>query len=301
MAADTGSAVRRFISAIAFAAMLVVVLGAAGCGQRFDRDAAGDAPAPADLAAAALAALEDAGSAHFVADVKSKAPGGALGGPALALHFEGDASRNALDAEGSVSFGFGTLSGRILVGDHDLFIQFMDEWYGEHHGLIDAVAEARKEQDGKLWNELATPDGLRRNFDSLFVGDVGEGAPIDGVATWRFEGRINPDGIITLAERFGEPTPPDEAEMIRKAAPGSKFVLVVGQDDRLPRRLELSMHVSSEDLGKTQNGGYGNIVSGEDFTSSLVLSDFGKRVEIDPPADFKPLDELFSQLFSGFG
>jgi hypothetical protein len=89
--------------------------------------------------------------------------------------------------------------------------------------------------------------------------------------------------------------------MIRRAAPGSKFVLVVGQDDRLPRRLELSMHVSSEDLGKTQNGGYGDIVSGEDFTSSLVLSDFGKRVEIDPPADVKPLDELFSKLFAGFG
>ena len=291
---------RRFISAIAFAAMLVVVLGAAGCGQRFDRDAAANAPAPADLAADALSALEDAGSAHFVADVRSKSPGGALGGPALALHFEGDASRNALDAEGSISFGFGTLSGRILVGDHDLFIQFMDEWYGEHRGIVDAVAEAREEQDGKLWNELATPDGLRRNFGLLFAGEVSEGAPIDGVATWRFEGRINPEGIITLAERFGEPTPPDEAEMIRKAAPGSKFVLVVGQEDHLPRRLELSVHASSEDLGKTQASGYADIVSGEDFTSTLVLSDFGKRVEIDPPADFKPLDELFSQLFSGF-
>src|ERR1700752_551810 len=163
--------------------MLVVVLGAAGCGQRFDRDAAANAPAPPELAAAALAALEDAGSAHFVADVKSKAPGGALGGPALALHFEGDASRNALDAEGSVSFGFGTLSGRILVGDHDLFIRFMDEWYGEHHGLVDAVSEAKKEQGGKLWSELATPEGLRRNFDLLFVGEVTQGEPIDGVAT----------------------------------------------------------------------------------------------------------------------
>jgi hypothetical protein len=292
--------VRRFISAIAFAAMLVVVLGAAGCGQRFDRDAAANAPAPADLAADALSALEVAGSAHFVADVKSKAPGGALGGPALALHFEGDASSHAIDAEGSISLGFGTLTGRILVGDHDLFIQFMDEWYREHHGLVDAVAEARKEQDGKLWNELATPDGLRRNFDLLFTGEVGEGAPIDGVATWQFEGRINPEGIITLAERFGEPTPPDSAEMIRKAAPGSRFVLVVGQEDHLPRRLELSLHVSSEDLGKTQANGYANVVSGEDFTSTLVLSDFGKRVEMDPPADFKPLDELFSQLFSGF-
>jgi hypothetical protein len=39
----------------------------------------------------------------------------------------------------------------------------------------------------------------------------------------------------------------------------------------------------------------------ENFTATLELSEFGKRVEIHPPADFKPLDELFEQLFSGFG
>jgi hypothetical protein len=55
--------VRRFFSAIAFAATLVVVLGAAGCGQRFDREA-GNAPAAADLAADALTALELERSVH---------------------------------------------------------------------------------------------------------------------------------------------------------------------------------------------------------------------------------------------
>jgi hypothetical protein len=60
---DIRRAVRRFIPAIAFFATLVVVLGAAGCGERFEREA-GSAPAPADLAADAFAALHDAGSAH---------------------------------------------------------------------------------------------------------------------------------------------------------------------------------------------------------------------------------------------
>jgi hypothetical protein len=38
---------RRFISVIAFAATLVVVLGAAGCSQRFERNAARTPPLPA--------------------------------------------------------------------------------------------------------------------------------------------------------------------------------------------------------------------------------------------------------------
>ena len=290
---------RRFVSAIVFAATLVVVLGAAGCGQRFEREA-GNAPAAADLAADALVALEDAGSAHFVADLESKSPQGVLGGEGLALHFEGDASKDALDAEGSISFGFGTLSGRVLVGDHELFIQFMNQWYRDHHGLADVVEEARKEQDGKVWNELATPEGLRRNFALLFDGDVKEGPAIDGVATWQFEGRLDADGIVSLSERFGEPTTAEETELIRKVAEASKFVLVVGQDDHLPRRVELAVHVEPEDLGQMENSGYANIEGAENLTSTLVLSDFGKRVEIDPPAEFRPLDELFSQLFSGF-
>jgi hypothetical protein len=290
---------RRFVSAIAFAATLVVVLGAAGCGQRFEREA-GNAPVPADLAADALAALEDAGSAHFVADLKSTPPEGLLEDGALTLHFEGDASKDALDAEGSVSLGFGTLRGRILVGEHDLFIQFMNQWYRDHHGLADVVEEARKEQDGKVWSELGTPEGLHRNFDLLFDGEVSEGPAIDGVATWRFEGRIDADGIITLSKRFGEPTTAEEAELIRKAADASKFVLVVGQDDHLPRKLELSVHVAPEDLGEMQNSGYANIEGAENFTSTLVLSDFGKRVEIEAPTEFKPLDALFEELFGGF-
>jgi hypothetical protein len=292
--------VRRFISAIAFAATLVVVLGAAGCGQRFDRDA-GNAPAPADLAANALEALEDEGSAHFVADLKSEAPQGVVGGgDAFSLHFEGDASGHVLDTEGSVSFGFGTLSGRVLVDDHELFVQFLNQWYREPQGLADITEKAKMANDGQVWNKLATPVGVRQTFDLLFDGAVSEGPAIDGVATWRFQGQLDAEGIITLAKRFGQPVPPDEAAIIRTAAAASKFVIVVGQDDRLPRRLELSVHVKPEDLNQMQNSGYANIEGAENFTSTLVLSEFGKRVDIDLPTDFKPLDELFSQLFSGF-
>ena len=73
----------RFASALAFLAALVVVVIAAGCGQRFN-GSAGEAPAPADLAANALQTLESKGSAHFVADMKTGL--GTEGGFGLTVH-----------------------------------------------------------------------------------------------------------------------------------------------------------------------------------------------------------------------
>jgi hypothetical protein len=290
--------VRRFISAIAFLAALFVVLGAAGCGERFEREP-GDAPASGDLAADALAALEAAGSAHFVADLR--------GGSAerqvpfqISIHVEGDALRDALDAEGSVSFGGASLSGRVLVGQHDFFVQFMEQWYGEHQGLVDALKEAQADDHGRVWNEFATPEGLRRNFDQLFNGEVKEGPAVDGgPSTWQFEGRLDSEGVIEFAKRFDAAPTDREEEMFAKVAEATKFVLVVGQEDHLPRRVEFSVNLSAKDLKEMQDSDSGTLGGAENFTATLELSEFGKHVEIRPPADFKPLDALFENLFAG--
>jgi hypothetical protein len=290
--------VRRFLSAIAFVVMLAAVLGAAACGQRFER-APGAAPAPGDLAADALHALEAAGSAHFVADIKTRASGDGL--PPFSVHLEGDASTTALDATASVSFGAGTLNGRLMVGEHAFFIQFMDQWYGEDDegGLVDAFEEAKKEHDGEVWNELATAEGLRRNFGELFDGEVIEGPVLDGVATWQFEGRLNADAIAEFARRYdAQPTDREEQEL-RLAAEASRVVLIVGQDDHLPRKLEFSVELSDEALRELEGSSSMGFAQAQSFTSTLELSEFGKPVELEPPADFKPLDELFENLFSG--
>jgi hypothetical protein len=290
--------VRRFISAIAFVAALFVVLGAAGCGQRFEREP-GNAPASADLAADALAALEAAGSAHFVVDLKSGSADSQVPFQ-ISLHFEGDASKDALDAEGSVSFGAGSLRGRVLVGEHDFFVQFMNQWYGEHHGLVEALKEAKRDDNGRVWNELATSEGLRRNFDQLFDGEVKEGPAVDGgSATWQFEGRLDPEGVIEFAKRFDAQPTDREEEMFAKVAEATTFLLVVGQDDQLPRRLEFSVNLSTEDLKEMQESDSGTLGGAENVTATLELSEFGKQVEIHPPADFKPLDALFENLFAG--
>jgi hypothetical protein len=289
--------VRRYASAIAFLVMLTAVLGAAGCGQRFDRGPE-DAPAAEDLAADALAALEAKGSAHFVIDVR--ATQGADFPPEVSLHLEGDASATAVDAKGSIDFGIGTLSGRVLVGEHDFFIQFMDQWYGEHgQGVAEAMEDAKREHDGAVWNDLATPDGLRRTFGELFEGEVGEGPVVDGVATWQFEGRLDADGVAAFARRYEADLTDRDEYMLDKLADATRFLLVVGQDDSLPRRLEFSVELSAEDLREMEEGGSGPFESPATFKAMLELSEFGKSVEVQAPDDFEPLEALFEELFSG--
>jgi hypothetical protein len=290
--------VRRFISAIAFLVALVVVLGAAGCGQRFDR-APGNAPRAADLAADALQALEEKGSAHFVADLKT-GPTSESESASVSVHLEGDASGQAVDAEGSVAFGAFTINGRLLVGEHAFFVQVMDQWYGDNTGIADELQKAQHQHEGRVWDELATPEGLRRNFDQLFDGDVTEGPTIDGVPTWQFRGKLDAAGVVSFAKRLGVALDGQEQELFAKVADASAVLLVVGQEDDLPRRLELSVHLSPEELQQLQASGYSSTDGAENFSSSLELSDFGKPVEFQPPGDAKPLDQLFEELFSGF-
>jgi hypothetical protein len=285
--------VGRFASAIAFLATLVVVLVAAGCGQRFDREP-GNAPAPGDLAADALAALQEAGSAHFVAEATAEEDGEPFS--PMSIRVEGDASATAIDAQGSVTFGGVSLQGRVLAGEDAFFVQFGGSWYGEEgEGIDDAFEEAQNEHDGAVWDELATPEGLRRNFGKLFEGEVSEGPVVDGVPTWQFEGHLDADGVIDFARRFDADPPDEDLEEFRLVAEASRVLLVVGQDDRLPRRLEVSVELSDEALEQLDEG-----ASPERFKATLELSEFGKPVEIDAPADFKPFDELFASVFGSW-
>lgn len=289
---------RRFIPALAFLVALVVVLGSAGCGQRFERDA-GDAPAPGDLAADALRALEDAGSAHFVADLKT-GPTAESESATFTVHLEGDASATAVDADGSVAFGAFTMNGHLLVGEHAFFVQVMDQWYGDSTGVADELELARKQHDGRVWNELATPDGLRRNFPQLFDGEVTEGPTLDGAATWQFQGKFDATGVVAFAKRIGATLDPREQQLFEKVADSSTVLVVVGQEDQLPRRIEFSVHFSADELQELQTGGFSSTDGAENFSSSLELSDFGKPVNFQQPTDVKPFDQLFDQLFPGF-
>jgi hypothetical protein len=272
-----------------FAALLL----AAGCGSG---GAGGprDAPAPADLAADALIALEGAGSAHYVLDVQATELRDEPGAQSFSLQAEGDASEEAVTAEGSVAFGDGSISGKLVARPHDFFLNVMGEWYGtDEFGLADAQeAGSSDDEADEFWRDLQTPEGIRRHFDTLFTGEVSESA--DG--TWRFEGRLNAEGFADLTERYGaEPPTRRDRELLGQLADGTHVVLVVGRDDSLPRRLELRFEPPALDAEFDSS----ELEDLDAYEASFVLelSEFGKEVEAAPPADYRP----FEELFSGFG
>ena len=285
----------RFVTAFAFLAVLAVVLVSAGCGQRFDELGGGSPPGQAAFAADALTALEEAGSAHVVVD----ADGGSISGTnaQLRVHFEGDISRTALVGDVQFTFPGGTLGARVLADEHDLYVRFMGVWYHEGEGVDDAFDEAAQ-KDGELLAQLTTPAGLGRLFTKFFEGEIGQGPDIGGAPTWEFDGRVRAEAFADLVEKdAGVELSANDRALFDKVAATSRLVVEVGQEDALPRKIELTLdppkdlHFDSEELESSDGA----------FSVSVELSEFGQEVSFSPPKDAKPLDELFGQLFGVMG
>jgi hypothetical protein len=287
--------VGRFASAFAFLLVLVVVLGSAGCGQRFDDLGAGPPPSQSSFAADALIALRDAGSAHVVIDAK----GGSISGTStqLGVHFEGDVSTSALAGDVQVTFPGATLGARILANEHDVYVRFMGEWYHAPSGVSEALNMAG-EQNGELLMELSTPAGLGKLFTQLFEGEIAQGPDVEGAPTWEFDGRLRAETLASLVEKYGgvELTDNDRA-LFDKVAATSHIVVDVGRDDDLPRKIVVSLappkdlHFDSQELES----------SGGALSVTVELSNFGQDVSFSPPKGARPLDELFQQFFSSLG
>ena len=285
----------RFASAFAFLVVLVVILGSAGCGQRFDELGGGSPPSQASFAADALTALKEAGSAHVAVDAQA----GAISGTntQVGIHFEGDVSTSALVGDLQLSFAGGTLGARVLANEHDVYVRFMGAWYHEDAGVADALDMAG-EENGELLSQLTTPASLGKLFTQLFEGEIAQGPDLGGAATWEFDGHLRAETFANLVEEYGgiELTANDRA-LFDKVAATSHLVVDVGQEDALPRKLELTLdppkdlHFDSEDLESSDGA----------FSVTVELSDFGEEVSFSPPKSPKPLDELFGQLFGVMG
>lgn len=266
----------------------------AGCGSA--PPSSGQAPEPADLAADAFAALAEAGSAHYVVDLRVDFGEDDGGTAPLVLHAEGDASATAVTAEGNLDFGFGPTEGKLLIGPHDLLLEFDGKWYGESGpGLAMAFAALAGQEEVSA--DLSSPEGIRDSFDDFFTGEVVAGPELDGVATWQFDGQANPDGLAQL-ENPQDLLEGDRARL-ETLARAIHLTLVVGQEDHLPRRIELKLELSQDErdeLGDSYSGDFQGW-SKNDIDAKLVLSRFGEPVSYDTPEDYSSLDTFLDNLF----
>ena len=287
----------RFASAFAFLFMLAVVLGSAGCGQRFDDRGTGTPPSQAQLASEALAALEAEGSAHVVLDTHA---GAVLGteNAQIGLHFEGDVSGSALVGDATIAFPSATLGARLEMDKHDLNVRFGGQWYHADAAGIQDALEKVNDGSGPLLSELLTAAGFGRLFHDLFTGEVGEGPVLDGVRTWQFEGRLDAETIARYVKKYAHvDLSENDRRQLDKVAETSRVVLIAGQEDHLPRKVELTF---APPKGLSFDSDLMQETSGT-FTLTLELSDFGRDVSFETPKDARPLNTLFEQLFEAFG
>jgi hypothetical protein len=279
--------------------MLLVL--ALGCGGRAETTQSAQAPAPADLAADTFVALGQQGSAHFVLDATFHDPR-FEGTVPLIVHAEGGASARGLSAEGSVDYGLGPLEGKLLLGEREVLVyaKALDAWYGSLRSGFGLAKWARAlPHDQPVWllGALSTAQGLRAHFDDVVTGRVVPGPDLDGMATWEFAGSFDAEGLTRLVEGSDE-----DLRALQVVARTSRLVIVVGRDDRLPRRIELEIDLTSDDVAAMHGWDAFELPGGGVLDTSIrvKLSGFGEPVSYDRPANFRPLDELFEQLFAGF-
>lgn len=188
------------------------------------------------------------------------------------------------------------MEGKLIIGPRDLFLEFDGKWYGESGpGLAMAFAALARQEEVSA--DLSSPEGIRDGFDDFFTGEVAAGPQIAGVATWQFEGHANPDGLAEL-ENSQDLLEGDLARL-ETLASAIRLTLVVGQEDQLPRRIELKLKLSDDERAEV-GGFYGGDFEGwsrHNIDAKLVLSRFGEPVSYDPPDNYGSLDTFLDNLF----
>jgi hypothetical protein len=253
---------------------------AAGCGVGGTESGSPGAPEPGELAVAAFKAAEAAGSVHYSVEATLAADGAAP----MRFAAEGDFAMRQARADVSFEGDGVSLAGTLLYAEGGFFVNFMGRWYGERNGFRPVQG---------LEREFGSEADLAERFEDVFEGSVSEGPVADGVPTWAFNGRLNVDGILELAEQEGS-LEGDSREKLEELAESTRLTLLVGKADLLPRSFLLDLSGEGTDflgIGGSDAGGFSLTVRG-------LFSRWGEPVRIMPPSSYAPLDELLGQFFS---
>lgn len=219
------------------------------------------------------------------------------------LGLSGAFSPDAIEAKGSAAVAGQAFTAEALAGARELYVRFLGSWYGTKQIGLEQFRQQAEQRSGRssdqAFNEAIA--NIERYGDQAFEGEVSEGPEIDGEATWQTEGTFSVDGLARIAEQKGERVTAEDREVLEKVAQGTRATYVVGQEDKLPRRLRLSFDLRPAELAESAREKEEELRQVERVRASFTvnMSAWGEPVEIDPPADFQPLEQLAQRFLGG--
>lgn len=255
--------------------------------------ASASAPAPADLLSKAISSSEDLQSAAFaltatVTGESSDPQVQPFLEQPIKVDLSGKAASKAVDIAGTANVGGQDFKFGLRADDKQGFIQFGDTWYGPD-GDITTTSDSSPTDPAELKQSL---EKIRQYGNDVLTGEVTEAGD-----TWEFNGTLNPDGIVKVAEAEGEPMSADDQAGLRAIAPLVKIKFATGKDDGRFRQLGIDFKLTEAQIKLL------NSMSDEPIpltalavTLNLELSGYGDPVTIEAPADPQPTDALGGAL-----
>jgi hypothetical protein len=292
---------------IAVPLLLTSALALAACGAEDPAGGGGgssaNAPTPAEMLTKAITTSTNQKSAAFhltasVTGVSDDAEVKPFLEKPIKLDISGKGSAAAVDITGKAKVRGTDYQLAVRANEQKSFIQFMNTWYGPEKG-IQGTTQTTSTDPAELKQMLLK---LRQYGNEVLKGDVTEGDEVDGQKTWEFNGTLNPDGIVKVAQAEGQPMSADDQAGLRAIAPLVKLKFATGRQDGLFREVGMSFKLTEPQIKLLNSSSDGSPIPLKALTVDLnvKLSDYGTAVTIQEPANPQPIKALSGALLGAF-
>jgi hypothetical protein len=292
---------------IALPLLLASTLALAACGAEDPAAGGGGssatAPTPAEMLTKAInnTTTQKSAAFHLTASVTGSSDDPQvkpfLQKP-IKLDVSSKGSPTAIDITGKANVRGTDYQLAVRADEQKSFIQFMNTWYGPQAG-IKGTTERRSTDPAELKEMLLK---LRQYGNDVLKGDVSEGDEVDGQKTWEFNGTLNPDGIVKVAQAEGKPMSADDQAGLRAIAPLVKLKFATGQQDGLFREVGMDFKLTEPQIKLLNSSSGGSPIPLKALAVKLdvKLSDYGTAVTIKAPASPQPMKALGGALLGAF-
>jgi hypothetical protein len=258
-----------------------------------------NAPTPAEMLTKAITATTNQKSAAFQV---SATVSGTSDDPQvqpflkkpIKVDISGKGGGSAVDITGKASVGGQDYQMAVRADDQKSFIQFMNTWYGPDKGIKDTTSSTATDP-AELKKALLK---LRQYGNDVVKGKVTEGDDVDGQKTWQFDGTLNPDGIVKVAQAEGQPMSADDQTGLRAIAPLVKLKFATGQKDGMIRMVGVDFKLTEAQIKllNTSSGSSKLPLKALAVSMTVKISDYGTPVTIQAPANPQPTKALGGAL-----